>query len=177
MDPLAIVALQTADADRIAAHLLRLSPDDRSLRFAAGLVTDQTVCAYVGRMRFGSDAVFGLIDAGGAVVGLAHGCLYEDRGKPQIEAAFSIDAPLRGQGFGTRLMALLADFAARRGAALVGMCHVRNLPMRRIFERGGLTLTREDDELHARCDAAPHTAAAADDSGRLPAARPVLSLC
>lgn len=177
MDQLAIVALQAADADRIAAHLLRLSPEDRSLRFAAGLVTDQTVCAYVGRMRFASDAVFGLIDAGGAVVGLAHGCLFETRGKPLIECAFSIDAALRGQGFGARLMALLADFAARRGAALVGLCHVRNLPMRRIFERAGLTLTREDDELHARRDPAPPAAAASDDSGGLPAARPVLSLC
>lgn len=173
MDQLAIVVLHAADADRIAAHLLRLSPEDRSLRFAAGLVTDQTVCAYVARMRFGHDAVFGLIGAGGAVAGLAHGCLFEARGEPLLEAAFSIDAALRGQGFGARLMATLADFAARRGAALVGMCHVRNLPMRRIFEKAGMSLTREDDELHARGDAALRGPVSSGLSGKLCAIRPV----
>ena len=29
--------LQASDTDRIAAHLLRLSPEDRSLRFSAGM--------------------------------------------------------------------------------------------------------------------------------------------
>jgi GNAT superfamily N-acetyltransferase len=175
MDSVAIVALQAADAGRIAAHLLRLSPEDRSLRFAAGLVTDQTICAYVRHLRFGHDAVFGLVDAAGAVAGLAHGCLFEDQGRPQIEAAFSVDAALRGLGFGARLMATLGDFAARRGAALVGLCHVRNLPMRRIFERAGMTLTREDDEMHARCDAAPRTPVLSGRSGKLHTVRAGLS--
>jgi len=149
----AIQALDAFDAPRIAAHLLRLAPEDRSARFAAGLVTDTTICRYVGSMRFGHDALFGLVDANAQVVGLAHGCVFEVQGRSRIEAAFSVDDGLRGLGLGTRLMRALDAFASVRDmAAVVGLCASRNLAMRRIFERAGMQLTRADDEVHAmRC--------------------------
>lgn len=146
-----VATLNHTDAERIESHLLRLDPRDRSLRFAAGLVTDLTIVGYVGTIRFGRDAVLGLLDERGAVVGLAHGCLYAGReGQLHVEMAFSVDAEWRGQRFGALLMRRLEAMAVERGAAaLVGICVARNLPMRRIFERAGMQLTREDDELHA----------------------------
>ena len=148
MDGLSIVALSAEDASRLAAHLLRLCPADRSLRFAAGLVTDETIRRYVAGIRFATDAVLG--------------CVYSSGGRTHIEAAFSVDAERRRLGFGTRLMRAVESFAEDTGAdALVGICVSRNLPMRRIFERTGMTMSREDDEMHAfrrldaaRCEAA-----------------------
>ncbi len=147
----AIVALQPADRARIEAHLLRLAPEDRSLRFAAGLVTDETVRRYAASIDFGRDLVMGLVSKRGLVIGFVHGCVFDLRGQRHVEAAFSVDAEWRGHGFGRRLMeALLLRAAAEGGAVVVGQCAARNLPMRRIFERAEMTLTREDDELDAR---------------------------
>lgn len=147
----AIVALPPADRARIEAHLLRLSPEDRSLRFAAGLVTDETVRRYAASIDFERDIVMGLVSKRGLVIGLVHGCVFEHGGRRHVEAAFSVDAEWRQRGLGARLMdALLARTAALGGAQLLGQCAVRNLPMRRIFERAEMTLTRDDDELDAR---------------------------
>ncbi len=158
----AIVALQPADRARIEAHLLRLSAEDRSLRFAAGLVTDETVRRYAASINFGRDLVMGLVSKRGLVIGLVHGCVFDLRGQRHVEAAFSVDAEWRGHGLGRRLMeALLLRTAAEGGARVVGQCAVRNLPMRRIFERAQMTLTRDDDELDARREVAALPAPAA----------------
>ena len=89
-----IVALQAEDLAQVEAHLLRLAPQDRSLRFSAGLVTDETIRRYVAGIRFDRDAVLGLIDASGSIVGVAHGCMYSVAGHVHVETAFSIDACL-----------------------------------------------------------------------------------
>lgn len=160
---LTIAALHDADAPAVADHLLRLEPSDRSLRFTAGLVTDETIRRYVGRIRFDIDAVFGLIDGDGLLVGLAHGCVYGVAGKLHIECAFSIDAAWRGQGFGVCLMDAIEAFAGTRGACrMVGTCLCRNAAMRRLFEGAGMTLTREGDEMHATRAIAPMVEEAED---------------
>jgi GNAT superfamily N-acetyltransferase len=152
----AIVALQPADRARLEAHLLRLSPEDRSLRFAAGLVTDDTVRRYVAAIDFQRDLVLGLVSKRGWVIGCVHGCVFVAHGQRHVETAFSVDAQWRGHGFGTRLMeAIVARAAAEGGATLVGTCAVRNLAMRRVFERGEMALQREDDEMSARRQVAP----------------------
>ena len=160
---LPIRVLDAADAARIEDHLLRLAPADRSLRFAAGLVTDETVRRYVAGIRFGTDAVLGLLDDDRAVVAFAHGCVYSVGKRARVEVAFSVDAERRGRGHGTALMAEARRFAESIGAhSVVGMCLARNLPMRHIFAEAGMVLTREDDEVHAACTLASlHGAAAA----------------
>ena len=173
---LAIVTLDAADVPRIQAHLLRLSAADRSLRFSAGLVTDDAVLCYASRIRHGHDIVVGLIDRHGLLVGLAHGCVYEARGQPHLEAAFSIDETRRGQGYGARLMEAVQAQARVRGIArVVGSCAVRNLPMRRVFERAGMTLTREEDEMCAEgCVPALPTGAQAAAAGSAGGVSPAL---
>ena len=147
-----IVALQAKNLAQVEAHLLRLAPSDRSLRFSAGLVTDETIRRYVAGIRFDRDAVLGLIDASGSIVGVAHGCMYSVAGHVHVETAFSIDAAWRHQGHGARLMRAVASFASGEGArTLIAICNARNLPMRRICERAGMEITREEDEIHASC--------------------------
>lgn len=147
---LTLVALQRADSAAIEAHLLRLSAADRSMRFTAGVVTDETIRRYVASLPFERDGIFAWVDATRSVVALALGCVYRADGGLHIEAAFSVDQASRRQGLCIRLMARLEAFAAEVGAqSLLAMCVVRNLPMRRIFERSGMCLSREDDEIHA----------------------------
>lgn len=149
-DALSIEVMQAGDAPRIAAHLTRLSADDRALRFNSALTDEAQIARYVGQMRFGEDLILGLVDATGRVVGVAHGCAFKAGTEQRIEAAFSIDIGYRGRGFGIALMRSLQAAASLRGvASIVGLCAARNRPMRRIFERAGMTLEREDDEIRA----------------------------
>jgi RimJ/RimL family protein N-acetyltransferase len=151
LDCLSIEALDASDAARIATHFARLSPDDRALRFNSALTDDAQIGRYVSQMRFGEDIVLGLVDAWDCIVGIAHGCVFEAGGERRVEAAFSVDTAHRGHGFGYALMrALRAAATERRASAIVGLCAVRNLPMRRIFEKTGMALSRDDDELEAR---------------------------
>ena len=146
-----IIALQPTDHARIEMHLLALSPEDRSRRFSAGLVTDDTIRRYVAGLRFERDMVMGLVSKRGTVISLAHGCVFEANGQRHVEAAFSVDAEWRGHGFGSRLMdAVVWRTRVEGGAALLGTCAVRNVPMRRMFERVGMALSREEDEFTAR---------------------------
>lgn len=148
-----ITLLLQRDADRIEDHLLRLSVEDRSLRFAAGLVTDETIRRYVRAIPFDKDYLFGLLDDDGNVVGLVHGCTFSVQGRPHVEAALSVDAARRGGGVATALLGALIAAASERsgdgGVAIIGSCAARNLPMRSVFGHGGMALHREDDEIQA----------------------------
>nr|WP_256735250.1 GNAT family N-acetyltransferase [Variovorax sp. dw_954] len=81
---------------------------------------------------------------------LAVGGFHHDQGSLHVEAAFSVDTAWRGRGWGTRLMeAVQAQARAAGVQRVLGMCAVRNLPMRHVFERAVMQLIREDDEMHA----------------------------
>lgn len=149
---LPVRTLESADASRIEEPLLRLAPADRSLRVAAGAVADETIRRYVAGIRFGTDAVLGMVDEGGGVVAFAHGCVYSVGKRSRVEVAFSVDAERRGKGMGSALMAEARRFAESIGAhSVLGMCLARNAAMRQIFANAGMTMTREDDEVHACC--------------------------
>jgi RimJ/RimL family protein N-acetyltransferase len=135
----AIIALQAEDLAQVEAHLLRLAPQDRSLRFSAGPVTDETIRRYVADIRFDRDALFGLIDAAGSIVAVAHGCVSSVAGRVHVETAFSIDTAWRHQGHSTCLVRAVASFANSEGArTLIAICSARNQPMRHICERAGM---------------------------------------
>lgn len=70
--PPTTIDLHVSDADRILARLLRLSAEDRSMRFSAGLVTDETIRHYAARIRFGHGRAMGQVSKLGQLMGLAH---------------------------------------------------------------------------------------------------------
>src|SRR5690606_12480885 len=61
--------LTAASRPEILEHLVALSPDDRRLRFGVP-VTDEAIAGYVERLDFDRDAVFGVRDDAGALVGV-----------------------------------------------------------------------------------------------------------
>lgn len=142
--------LGAADAPRVTAHFKRLSPEDRTHRFWGAHVPDATVERYVQGLRFDGDIVLG-VHVGESLIGVAHGCIYVARGEATVEAAFSVDEPRRGCGLGKALMRAVIEHARQAGVrSVVGLCGLRNLRMRRVFEGAGLVLTRQEDEWHAR---------------------------
>ena len=147
---LPVRVLAANDAARIEHHLLRLTPADRALRFAAGAVSDGAIRRHVAGIRFGTDAAFGMLDDAGRVVAFAHGSAYRVGKWTRVEVALSVDAQWRGSGLGSTLMAEACRFAESIGAySVLGTCLAGDLPMRRIFARTGMAMTLEDDRVHA----------------------------
>jgi len=87
-----ITPLLRSDAARVEDHLTRLCAEDRSMRFAAGLVADETIHRCVAEIPFERDLVLGLVSQRGSVFGLVHGCIFTADGRSHVEAAFSLDA-------------------------------------------------------------------------------------
>jgi GNAT superfamily N-acetyltransferase len=143
------VRLGAVDAPRVLAHFKRLSPEDRTHRFWGAHVPDATLERYVQGLRFDADIVLGA-QVGESLIGVAHGCIYAAHGEATVEAAFSVDEPRRGCGVGRALMRSMIEHAGlAQVRSVVGLCSLRNLRMRRVFEGAGLALTRLEDEWHA----------------------------
>lgn len=103
-----IRGLDRRDAPLLAAHLLRLSPEDRRTRFH-GALHDDAVTAYVDRIDWRRAYVFGAI-VGTELRGVAELIVESDsRG----EIAVSVEPDFRHDGLG-RLLVIAAMLAARR---------------------------------------------------------------
>ena len=155
-DRLALVALDGGRATAILEHLLRLSPDDRCLRFCSGTASDELLAKYVSAIRFGDDTVLGMVTADGRVVALGHACWFRSREGLVAEAAFSVDEGWRSRGLARRLLAAIRAIAGEReAAAVLCQCMARNRPMRRVLAAAGMTMEVEDGEVSARGAAQP----------------------
>ena len=100
--------LNRRDAPLLAAHLLRLSPQDRRTRFHAAL-RDDAITAYVNRINWRRAYVFGAI-VGTKLRGVAELIVQSET---QGEIAVSVEPRFRHDGVG-RLLVVAAMLAARR---------------------------------------------------------------
>jgi RimJ/RimL family protein N-acetyltransferase len=145
-----LVPLGACDAPQILAHYLRLSKEDRYLRFCSAL-SDYAITRFVNElMDFADGVAFGiLID--GQVVGVAYiGKTYEADGRDTAEAGFSIDADHRGEGHASLLMSAIIGYC--RGAriqTLVMSCLRENKRMQQIARNFGLRVVIDREEAYA----------------------------
>ncbi len=137
--------LRRADAGDFLAHLLRLDMETRRLRFGSA-VNDAFLRRYAQTAQQGGGVVKGLFIAG-TLRGVAE---LRDIASAQPEAAFSLERPWQGRGYGTRLFASLVD-AARNGQAdrFVIQCLRDNVAMQKIARRHEAELRFEDGEVTA----------------------------
>lgn len=125
--------LNRPDAPRLAAHLLRLPPEDRRARFHAGM-SDAAVAAYVDRIDWHEAYVFGVFISG-ELRGVAE---LVPMGGDEGEIALSVEEAYRHDGLG-RLLIVAAMLAARRlGMARVMLDYLpRNIPMAALMRELG----------------------------------------
>ena len=145
-----LVPLAAYDAPLILAHYLRLSKEDRYLRFCSAL-SDYAITRFVNEMMdFANGVSFGIL-SDGELVGVAYvSPTYESDGRNAAEAGFSIDADHRGEGHASLLMSAIIGYC--RGAhveTLVMSCLRENKRMQKIARNFGLRVVIDREEAYA----------------------------
>ena len=120
----------------LVTHFLSLPLKDRSLRFGSAVVPT-LIAAYVDRIDFSRDAVFGVKDGWQALVGAAHLAIEDGR----AELALSVLPSYRASGIGSSMFARAVAHARNgRIAQLYMHCRVGNAPIMRIAQRFGMDI-------------------------------------
>ena len=144
--------------ERIAAHLLSLTPDDRYLRFGY-IATDEHIRNYVERLDFVHDDIFGIYNRRLELIAMAHLAYSRD---PQsancAEFGVSVLARARGRGYGRRLFERAVLHARNEGVELLFIHALsENVAMLKIARSAGATLERFGTETEAHLRLPPAT--------------------
>ena len=136
-------------------HFVALGPEDRRLRFGIGL-GDAALRAYVQRIDFENDAVFGVLDDELELLGVAHLA----RDATSAELGVSVLAAQRGRGIGGALLARAHTRARNWGMPSLFMhCLRENGAMMHLARKQGMDLVAESGEVDARLALLPADAA------------------
>jgi len=149
--------LSSIDRPALERHLLALNPHDRRLRFGT-LPSDAAVRAYVARIDFDRDAVFGVFDEELAIIGAAH---LAHAGE-HAELGLSVLPAHRNRGLGEALLARAVMRARNWGVgALFTHCLRENGTIMHLARKIGMQIVTEQGEAQAwlalpPADAASH---------------------
>ena len=147
--------LLPSEAPLLAEHLIRLSPDDRRLRFGGLFMPDDVIRRYVQGIDWTHAWQVGSFDAGTlrGVVQVSLPRLDIEADAPWMkrgtaEFGISVEAPWRRQGIATQLIQQAIAGARNRDVRdLYMVCHPENEPMRRLARKVGLRLSYESGEV------------------------------
>lgn len=124
-------------------HLLRLSLNDRYLRFCNTL-SDEAIAKYVDRIDLRSvkgEAVFAVFDDAKQIVGMCHVAPYYDDPNG-AEMALSVDEAYRRKGVGDMLFSRGILHCESLGIKKVYMnCLASNMPIQKLARRSGMSVT------------------------------------
>jgi ribosomal protein S18 acetylase RimI-like enzyme len=155
-------ALSSRHRDRVRAHLLALPAADRYLRFGYA-ANDAQVAAYVDRLDFEQDEVFGIFNHRLEVVALAHLAYLPAPAPGQPAAAefgVSVSAHCRGRGWGARLFERAVLHARNRQVQqLVIHALSENAAMLRIVRRAGAQVQLDGPDAQAQLSLPPENLA------------------
>jgi RimJ/RimL family protein N-acetyltransferase len=151
-----VKALGKRDRRRMLRHFLALDDDDRLLRFGT-VLPDEQVHAYVEKIDFARDIVFGVMSRGFQLVGVGHlafappvaGRAATDKQRV-AEFGVSVSKSARGQGVGTRLFERAAIHCRNNDIDTLYMqCLSTNRTMMHIAKKAGMQIKREYGEADA----------------------------
>lgn len=135
-------------------HLLRLSPEDRRMRFGHP-ITDDGVNTFADRLSAGSNRILAHHDSSLQLVGAAHLAI---DGRESVELAFSVDAACRGQGIGRDLLNRGLLWARNRSIRQVHVFFLaENKSMRWLAREAGMDIHVEAGECEASLVPPPAT--------------------
>jgi RimJ/RimL family protein N-acetyltransferase len=144
----AVQKLNPRHREDIAAHLLALPADDRFLRFGIP-ATDAGIRAYVERIDFARDRVFGVHAPDLALAAVAH--LAFDPASQDAELGLSVERAHRGKGLGYALLRRGVLHAANLGyRALFMHCLAENRVMLHLARKAGLSVVFSAGEADGR---------------------------
>lgn len=175
--------LLPTEAPAFEAHLLRLHPEDRRMRFGGISLGDPAILSYCRSISWPASVQIGYFDAGDlrgvvqlAVSGEAWQML---PGSPyagqhvDAEFAISVEREFQGRGVGQALLGRVVIAARNRNIRSLTMhCMPSNDRMRRLAARCGITLTFDQGDVsgHVELDNADHMTVAAEYVDRAAAA-------
>ncbi|MCC7059252.1 MAG: GNAT family N-acetyltransferase [Burkholderiaceae bacterium] len=137
----------------VSAHLIRLSRDDRRLRFGVPS-SDESIAGYVAGIDFSADTVFGVRDDDGQLIGLTHVAGVDDT----AELGLSVDASMRGQGLAQAMFRRAMLHARNRGFRVLYMhCLSENAAMMHIAGKAGMRIVIDGSERDAHLALPPAT--------------------
>jgi GNAT superfamily N-acetyltransferase len=155
--------LLPTEAPLLAEHLLRLSADDRRLRFGGMFLRDEAVRRYIAAIDWTHSWHVGFFDSDAlrAVVQLSvprreggTGAVGAPWLRPGgAEFAVSVEKPWQRRGVATRLLAQAVVVARNRNVRdLYMLCLPENEPMRRLARKVGIRLVFRDGEITGHVD-------------------------
>jgi RimJ/RimL family protein N-acetyltransferase len=143
------------DRRRILRHFLALDSADRLLRFGSQ-IPDDAIAAYVAKLDFKRDIVFGVVNRVFQLVGVGHLAFAKaEAGKPTTKArvaefGVSVSKSARGQGVGSRLFDRAAIHCRNSDVDTLYMqCLSSNQTMMHIAKKAGMEIKREYGEADA----------------------------
>jgi GNAT superfamily N-acetyltransferase len=139
---------------RIIAHLVSLDARSRYLRFGYP-ATDEQIAAYVERIAFERDEVFGIFNRRLELIALAHlahpAQVPAEAGEAMSEFGVSVLDKARGRGFGRRLFRHAMLHARNRGIGTLFIHALsENAAMLKIARDAGAVVENEGSESEAR---------------------------
>jgi len=159
--PVLVKELGERDRRRVLRHLLALDSDDRLLRFGS-MIPDAQITAYVAKIDFSRDIVFGVVNNVFQLVGMGHLAFASADGrksttKEQVaEFGVSVSKSARGQGVGTRLFQRAATHCRNSDVDTLYMqCLTSNQTMMHIAKKAGMRIKREYGEADAHLELPP----------------------
>jgi RimJ/RimL family protein N-acetyltransferase len=157
--------LAERDRRRVLRHFMALDRDDRLLRFGS-VLPDPQLDAYVAKLDFTNDIVFGVYNRMFQLVGVGHLAFtsrdahpdsihYTDKEKV-AEFGVSVSKSARGQGIGTRLFERAAIHCRNSDVDTLYMqCLSSNRTMMHIARKAGMEIRREYGEADAHLHLPP----------------------
>lgn len=135
---------------RVLIHLLALDSQDRMMRFGY-VANDAQINAYVERLDFQNDAVFGVFNRRLELVALAHLAICRSlESEPVGDFGVSVFPAWRGRGLGGRLYERAALHARNEGVEVLQIqALASNVPMLAIARKHGATVQRMGSESEA----------------------------
>lgn len=136
--------------ERIAIHLLALSPHDRYLRFGYA-ANDEQIRRYVAGLNFERDEIFGIYNRKLELIAMAHLALSTDPNLTSCaEFGVSVLAQARGRGYGARLFDRAVMHGRNEGVQMMFIHALsENSAMLNIARKAGATIERDGSESEA----------------------------